>query len=246
MLNDTKKLVIIGGKAAILAALLGSTAMAQDTEIESSTGETVLVPEAAETAESPEGAINPTDFPLPEQLDNEEAVAETLIAQGFEDIHILREGPMLTVNATRDGVPTELVYSVANGSLVSVDGEELRDDEEGSSANDTAATDMDDAEDADDANDPDDVNDQNDADTSDDGSADTDTDTDTDADTGDSDSDTGSDTDGNSDSDSGAGSDGSDGGSDSDGGDSDGGSDGGESDGGSDGGDSDGGDGGTN
>lgn len=53
-------------------------------------------------------------------------IAEALSAQGFSDISMQREGPILTIKAQRAGQPTELVYSTANGRLVSVDGVQTR------------------------------------------------------------------------------------------------------------------------
>lgn len=129
MLTTKFKTLMIGGQAAALAALLGGTALAQSTD-------TVVVPAPALSTESSVGVVAESDIPMIEQLDNDQAVAETLIAQGFSNVHIVREGPIMTVTATRAGAPIELVYSVANGSLVSINGEELRDPPEGSSAND--------------------------------------------------------------------------------------------------------------
>lgn len=119
MLNTTLKSIMIGGKIATLAALMGGTAMAQTTE-------TVVVPAPALEADKSVGFVTESDIPMIEQLDNDQMVAETLIAQGFTDIHILREGALMTVTATRAGMPIELVYSVANGRLVSIDGQETR------------------------------------------------------------------------------------------------------------------------
>lgn len=142
MLTDKIKFVLLGGQAAALSVLLGTTALAQEeTVVETPEGNSVTVPEAAETTESPIGTITETDYPILEQWENDEAVAKTLVSQGYTNIHILREGALMTVTAQRDGQPIELVYSVANGSLVSVDGVELRRDEEPSSAETGVASD---------------------------------------------------------------------------------------------------------
>lgn len=225
MLNNTIKTILAGSKAAAVFALLGTTALAQTAVIETPEG-TAVVPEAALTAESSVGIVAESDYPILEQWDNNEVVAETLIAQGFTDVYILREGPIMTVTAQRDGQPIELVYSVANGRLVSVNGVETREAPEGTSANDAAAaagvateTTTEDTETE---------GTETDSTATDDGMADDsspDAGTDTDTDAG---SNTGSDTDTDGASDSDAGSDtgsdsdsGGDGGSDSDGGESD-------------------------
>lgn len=239
MLKKSLNTALIGGKVLALGALMGTTAVAQtaivvdktDTVVETPAGNTAVVPGTAAAPGAPVGAVVDGEYRLIEQIDNDQAVAETLIAQGFSDVHILREGALMTVTAQRDGVPTELVYSIANGSLVSVDGVELRAEGDTSSEKDAgvAASATDATDDA-----ADDASDDADADGATDG---TDSDADSDGDSTGTDGTDGSD--GTSDSDSSA--DGSD--SDSDG--SDGGSDGSDgSDGGSDG--SDGGDGGEN
>ena len=138
MLSNTMKMMMAGGKIAALTALMGTTALAHDaTRIETEDGNTAIVPGAAADAESSVGAVTESPYPLVVQVENDQVVAETLIAQGFTDVRILREGPMMTVTAQRDGQPIELVYSVANGSLVSVNGEELRREPEGASAGDS-------------------------------------------------------------------------------------------------------------
>lgn len=242
MLKKSLSTALIGGKVLALGALMGTTAIAQtaivvdenDTVVETPAGNTAVVPGTAAAPGAPVGAVVDGEYRLIEQIDNDQAVAETLIAQGFSDVHILREGALMTVTAQRDGVPTELVYSIANGSLVSVDGVELRAEGDTSSEKDAgvAATATDATDDA--ADDGTDVGDDTDADGT-DSDADSDGDgTGTDGTDG---SDSSSDSDGSSD-----GSDSDSSGSDSDGSDSDG-SDSDGSDGGSDG--SDGGDGGS-
>lgn len=133
MTNHGLKTLMAGGKAAAIVTLLGTSALAQTSVTDT---EAVIVPQPALEAESSMGVISEAAPRTLEQMDNDQNVAETLLAQGFSDIYILREGPMMTVTAQRDGQPIELVYSVANGSLVSVNGEELRAEGEGSSAND--------------------------------------------------------------------------------------------------------------
>ena len=129
MPGKTMKTLTWGGSLAVLTALAGTTALAQ-------TSGTVIVPAPALQAEPSVGAVTESDIPILEQIDNDQAIAETLIAQGFTDVHILRQGALMTVTAQRAGVPIELVYSVANGSLVSIDGQNLRPEGEDSSAGD--------------------------------------------------------------------------------------------------------------
>lgn len=119
-------------KSILALALIGATgtfpataALAQ-TVVETPEGNTAVVSDPALQPGTPVGAVTVPTFPLAEQIENDQAVIDTLLSQGFTDIRILREGPIMTINAQRDGQPTELVYSIANGSLVSVDGVELR------------------------------------------------------------------------------------------------------------------------
>lgn len=201
MIKTSLKSLMMGGKIAALAALMGGTALAQTTE-------TVVVPAPALEAGTPVGVVA-AGIPVIEQLDNDQSVAETLIAQGFTDVVIRREGALMTVTANRAGEPIELVYSVANGTLVSINGEELRDPPEASSGADVPAPaaapadDVDEAADdatdestddaADDAADDGAADDANDDGMSDDGDADG---ADGAGDTSDSDTDSGSDADG--------------------------------------------------
>lgn len=140
MLKNSFKAAMMGGKVLAMGALtsgalMGTTALAQTGEVvtgtttvvETPAQNTAVVPGVAVAPGSPVGAVSDPGYPLLEQLDNDQAIAQSLISQGFSDVHILREGAILTVNAQRNGQPTELVYSVANGSLVSVDSVELRD-----------------------------------------------------------------------------------------------------------------------
>lgn len=124
MLTNPLKAVLIGGKTAALAALLATTAAAQ-TAVPTPEGNVVVIPEAALEAES-RSVLVESDYPVLTSFDNDQAIAETLIGQGFTNVVINRTGPILTITATRDGVPIELVYSTANGRLMSVDGVEFR------------------------------------------------------------------------------------------------------------------------
>lgn len=158
MLKRSFTTVLMGSQALGLGVLLGSSALAQSGEVvegnttvvETPLDNTAVVPGMAAEPGTPVGAVSRPDYPLLEQLDNDEAIAQSLISQGFTDIHILREGAIMTVHAERDGQPTELVYSIANGSLISVDGVELRAEPDTTSNGETAAAASDDASDGND------------------------------------------------------------------------------------------------
>lgn len=139
MLTSSIKTLLVGGQAAAMAALLAGTAMAQDAVV-TPEGNVAVVPQAAQEATS----SAESDYPLLQSFDNDQVVAETLVAQGFTGIVISRAGPIMTVTAQRDGVPVELVYSTANGRLMSVDGVELPfgDGEDDSSTDSGSAADL--------------------------------------------------------------------------------------------------------
>lgn len=130
MLNKTLKFVLIGGKAAALSVLLGTTAMAQDATVVHTPGQDAVIPDAAKESGAPMGTVVDDGFPRLEQMENDQAIAETLIAQGFTDIQIMRDGSLMTVNAIRDGQPIELVYNLVEGRLIYVNGERILTDEE--------------------------------------------------------------------------------------------------------------------
>ena len=211
MFNSSIKTLMLGGKAAAIAALMAGTAMAETTIISTPTGNDVLTTESAMDAEPSKGIVWADDFPVLEEVENNDAIIDTMIAQGFTDLKITRKGPMLTVTGQRAGVPTELVYSTDNGRLISVDGVETQDrtvDGTPSIADrmmDNVADGDGDAETADEAMGTDTLGGTTDSGT--DAGADT-----GDSDTGDAGADTGSDSDGDSGADGGADS-GSDGGS---------------------------------
>ena len=82
MLSNTMKMMMAGGKIAALTALMGTTALAHDaTRIETEDGNTAIVPGAAADAESSVGAVTESPYPLVVQVENDQVVAETLIAQ---------------------------------------------------------------------------------------------------------------------------------------------------------------------
>lgn len=127
MFNSSIKTLMLGGKAAAIAALMAGTAMAETTIISTPTGNDVLATESAMDAEPSKGIVWADDYPVLEEVENNDAIIDMMIGQGFTDLKITRKGPMLTVTGQRDGIPTELVYSTANGRLVSVDGVETQD-----------------------------------------------------------------------------------------------------------------------
>ncbi|MEE2861065.1 MAG: hypothetical protein VYB46_09675, partial [Pseudomonadota bacterium] len=136
MLTSSIKTLMAGGRAVTASALLATTAMAQTTTIDTPQGNTVIVPDDALEAQPSVGYVLESDYPRLDSIENNTAIAEALISQGYSDVVISREGPILTVTAVRGVTPIELVYSTANGRLVSVDGVETRAAPEGSSAND--------------------------------------------------------------------------------------------------------------
>lgn len=129
------KTLLKGGTMAAAMGLMAAPALAQTTTIDTP-GSTVIVPDAALEAEPSQGFVLESDYPRFESLENYAAISEVLIAQGYSDVQILREGPILTVTAQRAGVPVVLVYSTANARLVSVNGVETRADPEDSSGTD--------------------------------------------------------------------------------------------------------------
>lgn len=148
MLNDTKWFISALGGMTALSIVLGSAALAQGTS-----DNDAIVPETAKVAKPTIGVVDDDVPAVPEKLENNEAVAESLISQGFTDIHILRQGAKMTVTAMRDGQPIELIYNVANGTLLSIDGQELDPKVEGDTGGgdsdmDDAVEDMDDGDNA--------------------------------------------------------------------------------------------------
>ncbi|MDO5705594.1 MAG: hypothetical protein Q4G49_11065 [Paracoccus sp. (in: a-proteobacteria)] len=119
MINKPLTLTLIVGKAAALSALLSGAALAQTpTVVDTPGAPAVVIPDAA-TTETPPQHI----YPQIDRSANDETIAETLIAQGFTNVHILRDAAMLTVTAQRDGQPIELVYHLVRGQLLSVNGQ---------------------------------------------------------------------------------------------------------------------------
>ncbi|MBM3606287.1 MAG: hypothetical protein FJX25_16650 [Alphaproteobacteria bacterium] len=132
------KSLLLGSTIAATSTFFAAAAFAQSTLVETPQGNAVVVPDAALETSPSAGFVAETDYPRLESIENNETIAETLIAQGYSDVVIRREGPILTVTAQRAGVPIELVYSTANGRLISVDGVETRAAPEASSGSDLA------------------------------------------------------------------------------------------------------------
>ncbi|TGN62089.1 hypothetical protein E4L95_07975 [Paracoccus liaowanqingii] len=106
-MTNPVKTIKLGGKAAALAMLMATASFAQTATTEAPAGMTTM--EAVE-------------FPTLTTVDTDEAVAEELVAQGYENIVIVRSDDALAVTAERGGVPTEMVFSPTEGTLVLIDG----------------------------------------------------------------------------------------------------------------------------
>ncbi|WP_112874015.1 hypothetical protein [Paracoccus endophyticus] len=97
-------------RAALALLLTAGTAAAQGTAATADPGSPAAV------------ALAGAPVPTLEQMANNEAVAGLLLAQGFRDVEIDRDGVLMTVTAQRDGVPVELVYNTSTGRLIEQDG----------------------------------------------------------------------------------------------------------------------------
>lgn len=127
MFNKTLKAGLIAGKIAALTAIGSTVAMAQSGAVvtPSPMAETAVIPADALKKEAPVGQAAYTGFPSFDQQMNDQAVADTLLAQGFSDIHIIRDGTLMTVTAQRDGKDIELLYNLVEGRLIKVNGERV-------------------------------------------------------------------------------------------------------------------------
>lgn len=63
-----------------------------------------------------------TDVPLYVNLINDDSITSRLEEAGYTDVTISRSGSTLTIDATRSGEPTNLVYDLNTGALQTVDG----------------------------------------------------------------------------------------------------------------------------
>lgn len=98
-----------GGRAVALTALMATATLAQSPASDAPAGMTTM---------------EAVDFPTLSTVGTDEAVAEDLVAQGYEKIVILRAEDVLVVTAERGGVPTEMVFSPDDGTLLMIDGVE--------------------------------------------------------------------------------------------------------------------------
>lgn len=107
------KTLKLGGKAAILATLMATASFAQTAAPEATTTE---APAAGMTT------MEAVNFPTLTTVETDAAVTEDLTAQGYEKVVVLRGADALTVTAERGGVPTEMVFSPTEGTLLLIDG----------------------------------------------------------------------------------------------------------------------------
>lgn len=100
---------------------------ASDAVVPAPAAEVSPVPTPATVIMAPEWASH---FPTLDQQLNNEQIAELLVAQGFSDITILREGSLMTITAQREGEPVELVYNMVEARLIFVNGERILTEDE--------------------------------------------------------------------------------------------------------------------
>ncbi|CAM3338910.1 hypothetical protein PANO111632_14935 [Paracoccus nototheniae] len=62
------------------------------------------------------------EFPVLTSVATDEEVAADLVAQGYQNIVVVRTPDALVVAAERGGVPTEMVFSPVDGTLIMIDG----------------------------------------------------------------------------------------------------------------------------
>ena len=95
----------LGGAAAVLTALMATAALAQ----------TAVPTEGMTTMEE-------VQFPTLDGFATDQEVIDSLSAQGYENVVVLRGPETLTVSGERGGLPTELIFSATDGTLLMVDG----------------------------------------------------------------------------------------------------------------------------
>lgn len=118
--------------AALLTAGAVSQVHAQSSTVVTGNGQTTIVPDAAtsEKGVSPIATEVVSEYPAFNQTMNNDAISTVLLEQGFKDIHILREGSLMTVTGTREGQDINLVYNLVEGRLIKVNGERILSDAE--------------------------------------------------------------------------------------------------------------------
>lgn len=98
----------LGGKAAVIATLMATASFAQTAP-----------------ADAPAEAVTTMDevqFPALEAWETDQQVIDSLSAQGYENVVVLRGDDALTVTGERGGLPTELVFDSETGVLLLADG----------------------------------------------------------------------------------------------------------------------------
>lgn len=101
--------VKLGGKAAILATLMATASFAQTAATETPAEMTTM--EAVE-------------FPVLTSVETDQAVIDSLSEQGYENVVVTRAEGTLVVTGERGGLPTEMVFTDTDGTLVLIDGVE--------------------------------------------------------------------------------------------------------------------------
>lgn len=129
MITHTIDTLKLGGKAVALATLMATASFAQTATTEA--------PAAGMTT------MDAVEFPTLSSVETDQQVAEDLVAQGYENIVIVRSDDALTVSADRGGVPTEMVFSPTEGTLILVDGVQPMAADEGTQMVNAGSTDGD-------------------------------------------------------------------------------------------------------
>lgn len=115
----------LGGKAAVLATLMATASFAQ-------------------TAAPADGitTMEEVQFPTLDGYATDQEVIDSLSAQGYENVAVVRGDDTLVVSGERGGLPTELIFSATDGTLVLADGiEPVTDDTTAAPADAPVATD---------------------------------------------------------------------------------------------------------
>ncbi|WP_410218195.1 hypothetical protein [Paracoccus sp. (in: a-proteobacteria)] len=71
---------------------------------------------------SPDMSMDAIAFPVLEDVTSDQAIIDSLSAQGYKRIRIIREGEGVVVAAERANIPTEMLFSATDGRLLLVDG----------------------------------------------------------------------------------------------------------------------------
>lgn len=106
MLTTTINRLKLGGQAAAIATLMATAAFAQTAPADDLT------------------TMDAVQFPVIASVQTDQDVVDSLTAQGYDNIVVLRGAETVTVTAERGGLPTEMMFSTADGTLLLVDGVE--------------------------------------------------------------------------------------------------------------------------